>query len=107
MNEFSLELLKPRLGALPFGQVANEARKVSPIARFHLPDGEFHRKRRSVLALADNDAADADDAPLPRTVIAFEITVMALPVRRRHQHLDVAADNLVGLVAKQAFCSRA
>src|SRR6188508_3553306 len=107
MNELGLELLKPRLGALSFRQVANEACEVSPVARFHLADGELYRKRRSVLALAHNDAADADDAPLARTVIAFEITVMALPIRRRHQYLDVAADDFVGLVAEQALCRRA
>ncbi len=57
----------------------------------HLADGELHGKRRAVPALADDDAADADDAPLAGAHVAIEIAVVLSAIWRRHQHLDVLA----------------
>ena len=64
MHQLRLQLLQARFGLLPLGQVADEAGEEAPVARAHLADRKLHRKGRAVLALADDDAADADDAPL-------------------------------------------
>ena len=64
VDELGLQLLQARLGLLALGQVADEAGEEAPVARAHLADGQLHGKGRAVLALADDDAADADDPPL-------------------------------------------
>ena len=64
MHQLGLQFLQARFGLLPLGQVADEAGEETLVAGFHLADRELHRKGRAVLALADHDAADADDAPL-------------------------------------------
>ena len=89
MDELGLQLLQPRLGLLPLGQVADEAGEEALVARSHLADRKLHREGRAVLALADHHAADADDAPLAGAQIALEIAIVRLAVGRGHQHLDV------------------
>ncbi len=89
MDELGLQLLQPRLGLLALGQVADEAGEEALRADLHLADRELHREGRTVLALADHDAADADDAPLAGAQIAIEIAVVAFAIGRRHQELDV------------------
>ena len=101
MDQLGLQLLQPRLGLLPLGQVADEAGEEALVARAHLADRKLHREGRAVLALADHDAADADDAPLAGRQVAREIAVVALAVGRRHQHLDVLADHLRRRIAEQ------
>ena len=64
--------------------------------RSHLADRELHREGRAVLALAHDDAADADDPPLAGAAIALEVAVVAVAVGLWHQHLDVPADGLFG-----------
>ena len=64
VHQLGLQFLQPRLGLLPLGQIADEAGEEALVARAHLADRKLHRKGRAVLALADHDAADADDAPL-------------------------------------------
>ena len=95
------------LGLLPLGQVADEAGEVVPLAGAHLADRQLHREGRAVLALADHDAADADDAPLAGGEIALEIAVVLLAIGRRHQHADVLADDLAGGIAEQPLGRRA
>jgi hypothetical protein len=72
-----------------------------------LADGELHREDGAVLAQALDLAADADDPPLAGGTVAGEIAVVALPVRGRHQHTDVAADDFLGTVAEQPHRRRA
>ena len=76
---------KPRFGHLPLGQVADEAGEETPVARFHFADRKLHRKGRAVLALADDHAADADDAALAGGQIALQVAVMVFAIGRRHQ----------------------
>ena len=101
MHELGLQFLQARFGLLPFGQVADEAGEKSPVARFHFADRKLHRKGRAVLALADHDAADADDAALARVHIALQVTVMVFAIGRGHQGLDVLSDGLGGAAAEQ------
>ena len=107
MHELGLQLLKPRFGLLPFGEIANEAGEEALVAGFHLADCQLHRKRRAVLAFADDHAADTDDAALAGPQVAREIAVMALAIGRGHQHLDIFSDDLRGGVAEQPLRRRA
>ena len=107
MDQLGLQFLESRLGLLPFGQVADEAGEEALIAHVHFADGKLHGKGRAVLALADNDTADADDAPLVGAQIAVEVAVMVALVRLRHQHLDVLADDLRGPIVEQPLRRRA
>jgi hypothetical protein len=69
------------------GEIADEAGEKTAVGGLHLADRKLHRECRAVLALADHDAADADDAPLAGAQVALEIAVVALAIGRRHQHL--------------------
>ena len=62
MYQFALQLLQARLGLLPFRKVAHKAGEIATLGKCHLADRELHRKGGSVLALANDDAPDADDA---------------------------------------------
>jgi hypothetical protein len=93
MHELGLQLLQPRLRLLTFREVADESGEEALIARAHFADGKFHRESRAVLALADDDAPDPDDAPLSGPQIALDIGVVILAVRRRHQELDVRTED--------------
>ena len=103
MDQFRLELLEAGFGLLPFGEIADEASEEALIARAHLADRKLHREGRAVLALADDDATDADDAALAGQHVSAEIAVVGLAIGRRHQHLDVPADGLARRVAEQAL----
>ena len=85
VDEFGLQFLQPRFGFLAFGQVADKAGEEALLAHMHFADGEFHRKRRAVAALPDDNTADADDAPLAGAQIAIDIVVVIAAIGRRHQ----------------------
>src|SRR5690242_8850652 len=101
MDKLGLQLLQARFGFLPLGEVADESGKIALIARPHFADRKLNRESRAILALADHDAADADDALFAGLQIALEIAIVILPVWRRHQHLDVAPDHLGGTIAEE------
>src|SRR5262245_44264250 len=103
MNELGLQLLEPRLGLLALREVADESGEEALIARAHLADGELHRKSRAVLALADDDAPDADDAPLTGPQIALQVAVVVLPIGRRHQPFDIRANDFRCRIAEQSL----
>ena len=60
----------------------------------HFPDREFHGERTAVLALAHNDAADADDAALAGAQVTLQVAVVLFPVGGRHQQLDIMPADL-------------
>ena len=93
MHELGLQFLKPCLGLLPLRKVADESGEEALIARAHFSHGEFHRKSRAVLALADHEPPDPDDSPLSGSEVALEVAIVILPVGSRHQALDVRADD--------------
>src|SRR6185312_12201266 len=64
-------------------------------------DRKIHGKDGTVRAPPLYVAADADDPFFAGILIMLQILVVLVRVRRRHQHLDVAPDNLVGAVAEQ------
>ena len=103
VHEFGLQFLQPRFALLAFGKIADEPGKEALIARAHLPDAEFKGKCRMILALADDDAANADYLALSGAQIAVEIAIMPFPIWRRHQYLDVFAHYFRGAVAEKAL----
>ena len=101
MDELGLQFLQARLGLLPFGQVADEARKETLVRRPHFADRQFHRECGAVFPFSDNDAPDADDPALPGPQIALQIAVVTFTIGRGHEHLDVLADDFVRAVSEQ------
>ena len=95
VNELGLQFLKPRLGLLMLGQIADKAGEVGRAAGLHFADRKMHRESRAVLALAGHDPADADDMPLAGGSVARQVPVMARTVGLGHQHADVLADSFV------------
>ena len=67
----------------------------------HFADRQLHRKGRAVLALADHDAADADNTALAGILVALHIAVVVVAIGCRHQDLDVLSECLACLVTKQ------
>ena len=100
VHELGLKFLQAGFGLLTLGQVADEAGEIPLPGGTHLADRELHREGRAILALADHDAADADDPLLAGREIAPDIAVMLRAIRVRHQHLDVLADDFAWFVTE-------
>ena len=103
MDQFGLQLLQPPLGLLTLAEVADKAGEEALLARDHLADGQFHRKGRAVLPLADHHPADADNAPLSGGQIAIEVAVVVIAIGCGHEPADVLADHLLRRPAEQAL----
>ena len=103
VDEFGLQLLKPCLCLLVFGQIADEAGEVGRSTGLHFADRKMHRKSGSVLALTGYNSADADDMPFTGGSITGEVPVMARTVGIWHQDTDVPADRLAFRIAKLPF----
>ena len=88
------------LGAFALGDVADETGEQPPVRQPHFADGKIDRKRRPVFPPRHHLPADADDPGLAGAAIIGEIPVVLLPVRRRHQDIDVFSDDLSGLVSE-------
>src|SRR5260370_932945 len=69
-------------------------------------EGKVHRESRAVRAAANGLTAAADDLGVARVPIVGYVAIVFMPVRLRHQHLDVLADHLVGGIAEQFFARR-
>ena len=52
------------VGCAPLGQVTDETGEHHLARQSNFADGKLHRKRRSVLPLADDDATDTDDSEM-------------------------------------------
>src|SRR5262249_55578354 len=98
-----LQFLQARFGLLPLGEVADESREKPLVTRSHFADGQLHGKGRAILALADYNTADADDAALSGQLITVKVAIMALAIWRRHEHLDVFPDGLRCAVAEETL----
>src|ERR1019366_2561986 len=93
-------------GSLALTQVVDDSDKDSSAVLFGLPNRQQHRKCRSVLALADDLPANADDLSHAGLMIIAEIGVMLVAILRRHQHLDVLPDYLLAPIAEQLLARR-
>src|SRR5436305_1611453 len=103
MDQLALQLLQPQLGALLVRQVADEAGEDPAVGAVSLPDRQLHRELGAVLALPDDDAADADDPSLAGLEIMTDVAIVPRPVVAGHQQADVAAEDLCFPVAEQAL----
>ena len=101
-----LAFVDPLLGDLAVGDVAQDADVESVAVMLGLADRELQGKGRAVLVPTGDLAPDADDLALPGLGIVAQIGVVAVVVRRRHQGLDVLADDLLGLEAEHPRTSR-
>ncbi len=102
VHQFALQFMQARVGRLPLGQVADEAREeAAPRAGLHLPHRQLHGEGRSIPALTDDHAAYANDPTLAGLVVALQISVVVFPVGFGHQDLDVGAHDLGRGVAEQ------
>ena len=102
-----LRLPKLRLHLPTRRQIANEPGKDAFAAGSRLADRQLHGKDCAILRQAFDHAAVTDDPGLPGFQIPADVAVMFFPVRSRHQHLDVAANDLVGVIAEQLRRRRA
>src|SRR5712672_146317 len=70
-----------------------------------LTNRESHREGCAILAATFHVAADADDPAHARAPVVFQVAIVLIVERRRHQHLDVAAHDLTLPIAEQFFAS--
>ena len=106
MHELLLEDAGAPLDGLPLGDVVDEAGEEPPLIELDLSDRETRGEGRPVLAPADHDAADADDALLARLAIAGEVGIVGFPMGRGHEDPHILADELGAGIAEEAFRRR-
>ena len=90
---------------LALGEVLDGANVRAPALTRHPPHTERHRKRRAIFTSALDLAFGAENMSVPGALVPGEILIVTLAIRRRHQQVHVAADDLVGRIAKHR-CSR-
>ena len=66
MDQLRLQFLQAALLSSALGQIPDEAREEPARSDSRFAHGQFHRKGGAVPALADDDPAGADNAPLAR-----------------------------------------
>ena len=91
------------LGRLALGDVANDAAEVALFSDAHFAHPQLQRHPGAVLAQPGHRAADADDLGGVSVEVVGKVAVVLLVVGRGHQHVEVAADHLVGLPAENPF----
>ena len=85
------------------GNVADQSDEQAAVVAFDFGDREVHRENVAIAAAALDLAADADDMRGLFGLVAGQVAVVLVPVRLRHQHLDILADDLGGTVAEDFF----
>ena len=91
---------RPLLHRSALGKVADDAGEQPPAREPHLAHRDVGGEDAAVLALRLDLAADADDPRLAGTQAMRDVAVVLLPVRRRHEHRDVAPDQLVARISE-------
>src|SRR6267142_4323852 len=66
---------------------------------------ESHREGCAILVATFHLAANADDLALARAAVVFQVAIVLSVERRWHQHLDVAAHDLILPIAEQLLTS--
>src|SRR5262245_28151936 len=87
-------------------EIVKDAGELSRAANRELADGEMQGKRRAVLAHPRDLATDSDNLGPACCEIPREIGVVLLAVRRRHQHVDVVAEDVGLCVPEQPLGGR-
>ena len=99
-------LAQRRFGSQTIADVPHDADEQAAAVLVHLGDSEFQLQTGATLAQTDNaSVANADDLRRCACHIGVDVVVMNASGWIRHQHADIAADQLLRLVAKRA-CHR-
>lgn len=94
------------LEASPLGDVAEDAGEEASLSDVELADGQVDGEDGSVLAAAEDLAADADDAALAGLAVAGEVAVMSGAVGLGHEGADVASEEISRGPSEHAFGGR-
>src|SRR5687768_15374226 len=86
-----------------FGDVADNSRECPASAGLHLAHGQLDREGDAIFSLADDLSAHANDLRVTSPQIMSDVLVVLAPVRLRHQHADVLAENLLGSIPKHSL----
>src|SRR6516165_11106639 len=103
MGQLGLKLLQALLGLLALGQVAQKPGEHLAPVPVQFADCQLERKLGPVLAPPGYDASETDDPALAGRKIARDVAVVALAMRCRHQHADIAAAYLARGIAEHAL----
>ena len=82
-------------------QVADKSGEQRRAARIERAEMELDREDRSVLALAEQGLARADERILPGTLATKDEVATWLLVGRWDEHADIAPDHFFGTIAEQ------
>ena len=106
MQQLIAQLMDTLLGRVTGRRISDETRKNPAVRKLDLADRKFDLKDVAIFLYGKHFATDADDPLLARRNIAFEIVIMLVPKRRRHQTFHILADHLASFVAKHHFGRR-
>ena len=108
-QELVLQRVGPQqrlLGLLASGDVADDAGEASSSVPADLAQRELQREGRPVAAQPLDLATHADHPRLARAQVAGEVGIVVLPVRRGHEHRDIATDQIGRRIAEQPLDGR-
>ena len=87
--------------------VADEPGEDAPAAgERHLTHRQVHRERGARLAPPDHLTPDPDDAPDASLAVVLDVPVVLPVVWLGHEHMDVASDDLLGVVLEDPLGAR-
>src|SRR5262249_55317977 len=69
----------------------------------HFAHGQMKRERRAIAPTAGYFATDADDVSRSCLEVTGDVAVVFFTIGRRHQHVDVTADDVGRAVPEQAL----
>ena len=87
----------------PLAEIVEHAGELAFALDRHLADREMERERCAVATAPGHLTATADDRGDACVEIPAKIRVVLFVIRRRHQHVDVAADRLGRGIPEQPF----
>src|ERR671925_74831 len=65
----------------------------------------MQRERTPVCAQAGHLTTDSDDFRAARSQISRQVVVVLVAIRRRHQHRDIASNDISLSMSKETFCA--
>src|SRR5579862_3803479 len=90
-------------GLFALGNVTHKTREKTLAGQINLAHRKVHWKYRAILPTAGDLTSNADDLRPAGPAIFGEITIMLLVIWRGHQDIDISADDLSGLITKNAL----
>src|SRR5205814_7738528 len=87
-------------------EVVDDAGELALALDVRFSDRQVQRKRRPIAPLPGHFATDPADPALSSGEISFDVRVVLAPVRLRHEHADVAAEDFRLAVAEKSLGRR-